>query len=333
MARKDLPYLYEALMAPSYVALNAQGLLKPRAEAALALMRECRICPRICGVNRLDGEIGSCGVGRLARVASHCLHFGEEECLVGQGGSGTIFFSGCNLRCVFCQNSDISRSPESGIEVSASELAAIMLDLQARGASNINLVTPSHVTAQILEALPLAVEGGLCLPLVYNSGGYDSLETLALLQRVVDIYMPDVKFWDPVVAAKLCGAADYPERARQTLTAMHAQVGDLCLNKHGVAERGLLVRHLVLPGELAGTAGWMNFLATELSTETYVNLMDQYRPCADACSLPGLDRTLTAEEFRRAREATVASGISRLDERSHGTLRILLKRMFEQDSG
>jgi putative pyruvate formate lyase activating enzyme len=269
----------------------------------------------------------------LARVASYSLHFGEEDCLVGPGGSGTIFFSGCNLGCVFCQNADISRDPQSGDEMSSSELAAIMLDLQAQGASNINLVTPSHVVPQILEALPLAVDGGLRLPLVYNTGGYDSLETLALLHGVVDIYMPDVKFWEPSVAAKLCGAEDYPERARLALAAMHTQVGDLCLNEKGVAERGLLVRHLVLPEELAGTADWMVFLATTLSSGTYVNLMDQYRPCADACSIPGLCRTLTAEEFRRARDVTVASGIIRLDKGSQGSLEVLLRRMFEQGAG
>jgi len=315
-------------MIPAYVSLNSQGLLKARATTALDLMRECRLCPRACGVNRLEGEIGYCGVGRLARVVSHCLHFGEEECLVGQGGSGAIFFSGCNLGCVFCQNTGISRCPDSGGEVSAVELSAIMLDLQAEGASNINLVTPSHVAAQILEALPLAADKGLSLPLVYNSGGYDSLETLALLQGVIDIYMPDVKFWEPSVAARLGGAGDYPERARLALAAMHAQVGDLWLNERGMAERGLLVRHLVLPEELAGTAGWMGFLATKLSSGTYVNLMDQYRPCADACSLPGLDRSPSAEELRRARDVTLASGISRLDERRRGSLEILMKRMF-----
>lgn len=331
-ARLNRFQLREALMIPAYIPLHSQGLLKPRAAAALALMRECRLCPRACGVNRLEGEIGFCGVGRLARVASCSLHFGEEDCLVGQGGSGTVFFSGCNLGCVFCQNADISRCPESGAATPANDLAAIMLDLQAQGASNINLVTPSHVVPQILEALSLAVERGLHLPLVYNTGGYDSLEPLALLQGVVDIYMPDVKFWEPGVAARLCGAADYPEKARLALAAMHSQVGDLRFDERGLAERGLLVRHLVLPGGLAGTAEWMAFLAKELSARTYVNLMDQYHPCADASSHPGLDRMLTAGEFRRARQEAMASGITRFDERKRNFAERLMQRMLEGNS-
>ncbi|WP_341482611.1 radical SAM protein [Fundidesulfovibrio terrae] len=318
-------------MLPGYVSLHARGQLAARARQALELLNPCRLCPRRCGVDRTSGETGFCGVGRYARVASFGPHFGEEDCLVGEGGSGTIFFSGCNLGCVFCQNEDISRHPESGGEVSPAELAAIMLDLQGRGCANINFVTPSHVAAQILEALPLAVEGGLTLPLVYNTGGYDNLKTLALLDGVVDVYMPDVKFWDPAVAARLCAAADYPEVARAAVQAMHSQAGDLEIGPDGLARRGLLVRHLVLPQDLAGTARWMTWLASEVSPGTYVNLMDQYRPCADAGKHPGLGRALTAEEFRRARRQAQGAGITRLDERKAGYLKMILARMLAGD--
>jgi len=317
-------------MLPAYIPLSGQGLLAPRAHAALALMRSCRLCPRGCGVNRLEGELGACGIGRLARVASHAPHFGEESCLVGRDGSGTIFFSGCNLACLFCQNRDISGHPESGEEVTPRELADIMLSLQAQGAANINLVTPSHVAAHILEALPLAVEGGLSLPLVYNTGGYDSLETLALLQGVVDIYMPDVKFADPETARALCGAADYPATARRAVKAMHAQVGDLRLDSHGLATRGLLVRHLVLPGGLAGTREWMEYLAQEISLNTYVNLMDQYRPCAMALAHPPLDRALSPEEYREARQQAEQAGITRFDERTPAQIEQLLRAFLDE---
>lgn len=318
-------------MLPAYIPLHSQGLLTPRAHAALALMRSCRLCPRDCGVNRLEGETGACGIGRLARVASYAPHLGEESCLLGRDGSGAIFFSGCNLACLFCQNEDISRHPESGEEVTPRELADIMLSLQAQGAANINLVTPSHVAAQVLEALPLAVDGGLALPLVYNSGGYDSLETLALLKGVVDIYMPDVKFTDPETARALCGVADYPATARRAVKAMHAQVGDLRLDSRGMAVRGLLVRHLVLPGGLAGTRGWMEFLAREISPSTYVNLMDQYRPCSKAPGHPPLDRPLSPEEFREARQQAEEAGVTRFDERTPTQIEQLLRAFLETD--
>lgn len=318
-------------MLPAFIPLNSQGLLAPRAHAALALMRSCRLCPRECGVNRLEGELGACGIGRLARVASYAPHFGEESCLVGRDGSGAIFFSGCNLACLFCQNEDISRHPDSGEEVTPRELADIMLSLQAQGAANINLVTPSHVAAQVLEALPLAVEGGLALPLVYNTGGYDSLETLALLQGVVDIYMPDVKFADPETANALCGVADYPATARRAVKVMHAQVGDLRLDSHGLATRGLLVRHLVLPGGLSGTRGWMEYLVRDISPSTYVNLMDQYRPCAKAPGHPPLDRPLSPEEFREARLQAEEAGITRFDERTPAQIEQLLRAFLETD--
>lgn len=318
-------------MLPAYIPLNDQGLLTARAHAALELMRACRLCPRGCGVNRLEGGLGACGVGRLARVASHSPHFGEESCLVGQDGSGAIFFSGCNLECLFCQNEDISRHAGNGQEVTPRQLADIMLSLQAQGAANINLVSPSHVAAQVLEALPLAVEGGLRLPLVYNSGGYDSLETLALLQGVVDIYMPDLKFADPDTALALCGAQDYPSVARRAVKAMHAQVGDLRLDSRGLAAHGLLARHLVLPGGLAGTRDWMEFLARDISPAAYVNLMDQYRPCADADTHPPLDRPLSPDEFQEARRMAEEAGITRFDERTPKHIERLLRAFLAGD--
>ena len=316
-------------MNPGYVSLHAHDLLQARASAALELLRSCRLCPRVCGVNRLEGETGFCGVGRHARVASAGPHFGEEACLVGSGGSGAIFFSGCNLGCVFCQNDDISRHAASGQEVSADRLAEMMLELQARGCANINLVSPSHVAAQVLEALVLAAARGLSLPLVYNTGGYDSLETLALFTGIVDIYMPDVKLWDPRHAVRLCASPDYPETARAALKAMQAQVGDLVLGPDGLARRGLLVRHLVLPGGLAGTRRWMEFLTSEVSPGVYVNLMDQYHPCAKAPAYPPLDRELTRQEFERARDEAVEAGVTRFDERPTGSLETMLARLLE----
>jgi len=235
---------------------------------------------------------------------------------VGERGSGTIFFAGCNLHCVFCQNFEISFDASAGLEASPEQLASVMLHLQKQGAHNINLVTPSHVAAQILEALPIAAEHGLSLPLVWNSGGFDAVGTLKLLDGVVDIYMPDAKFWDAAAASKyLRKAADYPEVARAAIAEMHRQVGDLVLGDDGVARRGLLVRHLVMPKGLAGTADWMPFLAG-LSRQTYVNVMDQYRPAGEAARFPEIARGLSAREFREAEEAARAAGLARLDDRS-----------------
>ena len=234
--------------------------------------------------------------------------------LVGRRGSGTIFFTHCNLYCSFCQNYEISHGGE-GEEVSIADLAAMMLALKQRGCHNLNFVTPSHQVYQILAALPLAIAGGLDLPLVYNTGGYDAVETLHLLDGVVDIYMPDFKFWDPLVAADLCQAEDYPEMARQALKEMHRQVGDLVLADTGVAARGLLVRHLVLPGGLAGTREVMEFLAREISPDTYVNVMGQYRPCGRAAAHPLLGQPLSAGEYAEARRLAREAGLTRLDHR------------------
>jgi putative pyruvate formate lyase activating enzyme len=297
--------------APAYLALHRSGELARRAIALRRRMMACDLCARGCGVNRAE-QPGECGIGWRARVTSYHPHFGEEAVLRGRRGSGTIFFSGCSLHCVFCQNYDISQIPAGG-EVSAAELASIMLQLQARGCHNINLVSPSHVAADIVEALDLAAGDGLCLPLVYNTGGFDCLTTLALLDGVVDIYMPDMKYSNPVLAERLSGACDYPRRNRQAVRAMHSQVGDLILNDQGVAVRGLLVRHLVLPGGWAGTGDIMRFLATEVSPLTAVNLMDQYRPMYRAREHAPLDRPLWAREFTDAESAARAAGLLRLD--------------------
>jgi putative pyruvate formate lyase activating enzyme len=269
-----------ALPGAAYLTLHASGELGERARRAQALLRRCVTCPRNCRVDRTAGELGVCRVGVLAQVASYGPHFGEEAPLVGRGGSGTVFLAGCNLACVFCQNHDISQPPgdHREWEAAAERIARMMLSLQAGGCENINLVSPSHVVPQILAALALAAEGGLRLPLVYNSGGYDSVHTLRLLDGVFDIYMPDMKYSDDRVGHRLSGVTDYVHRNRAAVLEMHRQVGDLKVDEQGIARRGLLVRHLILPGGLAGTADIARFLATEVSPDTYINVMDQYRP-------------------------------------------------------
>lgn len=285
---------------PGYVMLHRSGELRRRAEEAEERLSSCRMCPRRCGADRLGGKLGFCKTGARARVSSFGPHFGEEDVLVGSGGSGTIFFSSCNLLCCFCQNYEISHFPEEGREVGPEDLARIMLTLQSYGCHNINLVTPSHVVPQILHALVPAVEMGLRLPLVYNTGGYDDAGTLAMLDGVFDIYMPDFKFWEPEVAQELCGAPDYPEVAKAALKEMHLQVGSLKIGADGVAVRGVLVRHLVMPYGLSGTAGIAKFLAEELSTDTFLNVMAQYRPRGRAHTHPKLNRGVTPEEYAEA---------------------------------
>lgn len=296
---------------PVYLKTARSGGLMQKINEARRRLDECSLCPRDCRVDRRSGEIGDCGTGEDAVVASYNAHFGEEPPLVGVAGSGTIFLSHCSLGCCFCQNYNISHQGE-GDEMGMSQLASIMLILQNAGCHNINFVTPSHVVPQILSALTMAIDGGLSIPLVYNSSGYDSVETLRLLDGVVDIYMPDVKFWDSGVAEQTCRAPDYPEVMRQALREMHRQVGDLQINSSGLAERGLLVRHLVMPEGMAGTADVMSFLAKEISPDTYVNLMDQYHPCGEADTIPGLSRRITSEEWDRALKETRFAGINRL---------------------
>jgi len=296
----------------SYIGLHEKGILIKRAERALSLLQECRMCPRACGVNRLEGELGFCRTGRRARVASFGQHFGEEDPLVGQGGSGTIFFSSCNLLCSFCQNYDISHLGE-GVELGARDIAGMMLDLKDKGCHNINFVTPSHVVPQILEALVFAADAGLDIPLVYNTGGYDAAETIRLLDGIFGIYMPDFKFWEEEPAKTFCHVPDYREVACAALKEMHAQVGDLVIDQAGIAQRGLLVRHLVMPGGLAGTEEVMRFLAREISTDTYVNVMDQYHPCYRSSDDARINRRITPTEYEEALEAARRAGIHRLD--------------------
>jgi putative pyruvate formate lyase activating enzyme len=302
---------------PAHVQAFEHGVLQTRVKTALEHLRECRLCPRACGVNRAENEAGVCRIGRHAHVSSAFPHLGEEDCLRGSRGSGTIFFAGCNLKCVFCQNAEISQF-EEGQDVSAEDLAALMLRLQTAGCHNINFVTPEHVVPQILEALLPAGEGGLRLPLVYNTGGYDSLKSLRLMDGLVDIYMPDFKFWSEDRSARYLLARDYPAAARQAIAEMHRQVGPLRVDERGVALRGVLVRHLVMPGLLDETREIMRWLAEEVSRDTYVNLMDQYRPAWKVGAegrYPEINRTLAPREFGEAEDAARAAGLWRFDSR------------------
>ncbi len=301
---------------PAYINTFKKGLLREKIKAAKKILSFCKLCPRECGVDRLSGQTGVCNTGENALVSSYNPHFGEEAPLVGTGGSGTIFFTRCNLLCLFCQNYDISHEG-FGEEVTSEQLAKIMLHMQDIGCHNINLVTPSHVVPQILSAVLFAVEEGLNLPLVYNTGGYDSVETLKLLEGVFDIYMPDFKFWSSEIAETACHAKDYPEIARNALIEMHRQVGDLTLDENGIATHGLLIRHLVLPNGLAGTREIMQFIATDISTNSYVNIMAQYRPCGKAYEIEGLSARLTPKEFETAYQAAIEEGITRLDQPKH----------------
>jgi putative pyruvate formate lyase activating enzyme len=285
--------------------------LAARVEKAVELLADCTVCAQYCHVNRLEGEKGFCRGGRLAAVSSWGPHFGEEEVLVGRHGSGTIFFAHCNLACRFCQNCDISQYGE-GSELTARELANAMLELQDMGCHNINLVSPSHYVPQILEALYIAAGDGLNLPLVYNTGGYDALPTLKLLDGVVDIYMPDIKFGDDEIGERYTRAANYFTVARQAVKEMHRQVGNLVVDERGIAVRGLLVRHLVMPGDLARTGEVMKFLAGEISPNTFVNIMDQYYPAHEARRYPELSRRITREEFHRAVEIARECGLRRI---------------------
>ncbi len=300
-------------MSASYIKLHETGELARRAKEAVGRLEDCNICARECRVDRLESETGVCRTGRKAVMASYNAHFGEEAPLVGRHGSGTIFFSHCNLFCEFCQNFDISHLGE-GVEAPAETLAKVMLRLQDSGCHNINFVTPSHVVPQILEALVIAVEGGLTAPLVFNCGGYENLETLKLLDGVFDIYMPDIKFFDSQKSRAYFGASDYPKVVRAAFKEMHRQVGDLEIID-GTAVRGLLVRHLVMPEATEDCREIMRFLAEEISPNTYVNVMDQYRPCGNAKRFPEINRGISTEEYHAAVKAAADAGLSRLDDR------------------
>jgi putative pyruvate formate lyase activating enzyme len=296
----------------AYLELYHSGKLAERIEAARGLLQNCQVCPRQCHINRLADKKGKCNTGRLAVVSSYAPHFGEETPLVGKHGSGTIFFTNCNLKCLFCQNYTISQLGD-GTAVTKEELARMMLSLQTRGCHNINFVSPTHVVPQILEALEIAINLGLKLPLVYNSGGYDSMETLKILDGIIDIYMPDMKYSDEKIAEELSGIKNYPSVNRAALKEMHHQVGDLQMDEDGIAIRGLLIRHLVLPHGLAGTKETTAFIAEELSRNSYVNVMAQYHPCHKAFEIPQLTRPLSRQEFLEAIELAQEAGLNRLD--------------------
>ena len=307
-----------ATLQPAYLRLPPQEL-RERAVQAVALLSDCRLCPRDCGVDRLADRWSACKTGRHAVVSSAFPHFGEEDCLRGSRGSGTIFFAHCNLRCVFCQNYDISQAVKPGAArtIGPTGLASLMLDLQDRGCHNINFVTPEHVVPQILEALILAAECGLRLPLVYNTSAYDSLESIELMNGVVDIYMPDFKLWSTKRAASWLRAADYPDTARGAIRAMHEQVGYLEIGPDGLARRGVLVRHLLMPGAFDETRSILEWLASELGPNTYVNLMNQYRPAGkvDDRSYPDLNRHVPPSEYSKGLELAEDLGL-RLDRRA-----------------
>jgi putative pyruvate formate lyase activating enzyme len=303
-----------ALSTPSYIELRRMGELHERVEAAYKLIApSCELCPRCCGIDRLAGQVGVCRTGPLPVVSSYGPHFGEEPPLVGYYGSGTIFFGNCNLQCIFCQNYEISQTI-GGREVSVEELAEMMLSLARQGCHNINLVSPTHQLPFILSALEVAVEAGLDIPLVYNCGGYEPVKVLSILDGVVDIYMPDAKYGNNEIGRELSGVPDYWDRNREALREMHRQVGDLAVDERGIALRGLLVRHLVLPNNLAGTREVLHFLAGEISKDTYVNVMDQYRPAFKAVGHPHIGRRITSQEYLEALETARAEGLWRFAE-------------------
>lgn len=296
-------------MLPLYLEKLTLPELQQRAEALHQLMIECRICPNECMAKRTEGETGDCHSTDEVIISSVGPHFGEEPPLVGINGSGTIFFTNCNLSCEFCQNYDISHFGR-GERISTSELASAMLQLQIRGCHNINLVTPTHFTPQIVDALILAVEKGLELPIVYNCGGYESVETLKLLEDIVDIYMPDIKYSIDENALKYSGVLNYWETVKLAVKEMHRQVGDLKISKRGITQRGLLVRHLVLPNDVAGSKAVIDFIADEISSDTYLNIMDQYRPTYQAYKYPKLDRQITASEYKEVVEYAFTKGFA-----------------------
>ena len=302
---------------PAYMELFHNGELYRRSRQALRSLANCKVCPRDCEVNRLNNEHSVCKTGRKARVGSYAPHYGEEDCLRGTNGSGTIFFSLCNLKCVFCQNYDISQDGD-GVEVSPEDLAGMMLDLQNRGCHNINFVTPEHVVPQILEALPLAVQMGLRLPLVYNTGAYDSMESMQMMEGIVDIYMPDFKYWSNERSQKYLKAKDYPETARAVSKEMHRQVGDLVLDENGLAKRGVLLRHLVMPEGLEDAENIMKYLSKEISADTYLNIMAQYFPAGKVNEIKyqEINRRPHSQELATVEQIARQYGLYRFDQRN-----------------
>jgi putative pyruvate formate lyase activating enzyme len=302
---------------PAYFSLGRTELHR-RAERAVATLVDCRACPRDCRVNRLEDKWAACKTGRYAIVSSHFAHFGEEDCLRGWNGSGTIFFGHCNLRCVFCQNYDISQAIRPGSTTPGhrpEQIAGMMLELQDRGCHNINFVTPEHVAPQVIEAVAVAADRGLALPIVYNTSAYDSLESIEFMDGIVDIYMPDLKYWSAERSRTYLKAENYPEAARAAIKTMHRQVGQLVVDSEGIARRGLIIRHLVMPGALHETRAILQWIVEELGRDTYVNLMDQYYPAGkvSAEQYPELNRRLAPQEFAEARAIARQLGLRRLD--------------------
>jgi len=305
-------------MYPNYLNLSKREL-NQRIEKLFKILERCEICPKECHVNRVAGERGFCQLSFLPMLSAHHPHFGEESVLVGHGGSGTIFFCSCNLACVYCQNYEISQL-RIGEEVSFERLAEMMIELQNRGCHNINLVSPtSHVPA-IVKALSIAAEKGLKIPLVYNTNSYDSVETLKLLDGIIDIYMPDVKYSDDEIALKYSNALRYFETMKKALKEMHRQVGDLVIDENGIAVRGLLVRHLVLPNNLAGSEKIFEFLAREISPNSFINVMYQYFPHFKSFEYPELSRRITDEEYQKAINLAKKTGLKRLYPHTNGAL-------------
>jgi putative pyruvate formate lyase activating enzyme len=315
------------MSSPVYLELLETGELDRRIDSLYQILESCQLCPRKCHENRLRGQRGHCQAGARLMVSSYHPHFGEEAPLVGEGkglviahafglnpsgGSGTIFLTNCNLLCVYCQNYDISHLAE-GREVSEDEVASMMLILQGRGCHNINLVTPTHYAPQLVKAIKLAAEGGLHLPVVWNCGGYENVEVIKLLDGIIDIYMPDIKYGDAAPAKRYSNAPDYFDRCREAVREMHRQVGDLRLDYSGIAYRGLLIRHLVLPGGLAGTKKVLKFIANEISKDSYINIMGQYRPAGEAYNYPELNRYPSRQELVEAIDMAKELGLTRLD--------------------
>jgi putative pyruvate formate lyase activating enzyme len=296
---------------PLYLTSLQSGELRQRVQKAYARLDACDLCPWECRANRSAGKMGLCRIAIRARVASYGPHLGEEKPLSGWNGSGTIFFSRCNLRCQYCQNHEISQT-DAGDEIEPEALAEIMLVLQNAGCHNINLVTPSHVVPQILAAVLLAAQAGLRLPLVYNTGGYDAMAALELLDGVVDIYMPDMKYASAQIARSYSKARDYPRHNQAAVLEMHRQVGDLQVGVDGLAQRGLIIRHLVLPNNLAGSSQVLGFIAEHISLNTYLNLMDQYRPMHNARNFPKLKRAMRPQEYQEVLAEAQMLGLHRL---------------------
>ncbi|UCC17188.1 MAG: radical SAM protein [Dehalococcoidales bacterium] len=313
---------------PAYARLEAEGKLAKRIDRAYEILEKCELCPNRCYVNRREGQRGFCRSLEKVMVYSHHPHFGEELPLVGQGGSGTIFFSNCSLRCVFCQNWPIAHEG-LGHEVSDEQLADMMLDLQWIGCHNINLVTPTHVMPNIVNATRIALQKGLHLPLCYNTSGYERVENIKLLDGIVDIYLPDLKFMDgdEAIRYNFAAASEYPAMAKDSIIEMHRQVGDLVTNEWGVALRGLMVRHLVMPNRVAGTREFVKWVAENLSTGTYVNIMAQYRVEHKAFEYERIARAITPGEFIEAMEWALEAGLTNLDERSLANLDIYRLRI------